>query len=133
MLFKDAPDLRSDFRIFMPDRSQLLDDEVAFGREGRTRTNTPTIDLKGKSRKLDVVASGSSGHLGGLPAKRKRKLVDRERERERELVPMKAPLHTNKVSNLPDICSPCGVHGINFDKFSLVFSQRNFATVPVKT
>ncbi|GAV99213.1 Paired amphipathic helix protein pst1 [Lentinula edodes] len=34
-LFKDAPDLRSDFRIFMPDGSQSLLDDNAAAEEGR--------------------------------------------------------------------------------------------------
>jgi paired amphipathic helix protein Sin3a len=80
MLFKDAPDLRSDFRIFMSDRSQqLLEDPSVFvtsSGDGRTQKGTPTIDGKGK-RKLDVANASSS-----VPQKRKRKVVEKERERE---------------------------------------------------
>jgi paired amphipathic helix protein Sin3a len=76
-LFKDAPDLRSDFRIFMSDRSQqLLDDPSVFATpssEGRTKE---TPDAKGK-RKLDFANTSS-----GVPQKRKRKVIERERERE---------------------------------------------------
>ncbi|KAF9260585.1 hypothetical protein L218DRAFT_1079264 [Marasmius fiardii PR-910] len=70
-LFKNAPDLRADFRIFMPDQNQSFLDDSA----NNERVGTP--DLKGK-RKLDAVASSS-----GLPQKKKRK-AEREKERERE-------------------------------------------------
>ncbi|KAF8067547.1 histone deacetylase complex, SIN3 component [Lyophyllum atratum] len=88
-LFKDAPDLRSDFRIFMPERSQSnLDDPSLVGPgpgEGRTRTGTPSADAKGK-RKLDSVANAvSSG--SNLPQKRKRRVV--EKDREREVIPVR--------------------------------------------
>lgn len=75
-LFKDAPDLRSDFRIFMSDRSQqLLEDPSVFVTppgEGQTQKGTPVADVKGK-RKLDITNS--------VPQKRKRKVIERERER----------------------------------------------------
>ncbi|KAF9003386.1 hypothetical protein BDQ17DRAFT_1409203 [Cyathus striatus] len=65
-LFKDDPDLRADFRVFMPERSQsLLDDSAPDRRRGS---------------KLDVVASSSQASS----QKRKRKVGERERERERE-------------------------------------------------
>ncbi|KAG7097684.1 hypothetical protein E1B28_005009 [Marasmius oreades] len=71
-LFKNAPDLRADFRIFMPDQNQsFLDDSSINDRAG-------TPDMKGK-RKLDVVASSM-----GLPQKKKRRAGEREREREKE-------------------------------------------------
>lgn len=83
--------MRSDFRIFMPERSQQLLDDPAV--EVRTRTGTP-VDGKGK-RKLDAVGSGS-----GLPQKRKRKVV--EKEREREVVPVRSTpvVSNNKVRHL---------------------------------
>ncbi|KAJ7674160.1 hypothetical protein B0H17DRAFT_1208186 [Mycena rosella] len=63
-LFKDAPDLRSDFRIFMPERSrQLLDDVPSSSRSD-----------KGKQRKPEPANAASSI----LPQKRKRKPVERE-------------------------------------------------------
>ncbi|TFK75487.1 hypothetical protein BDN72DRAFT_440795 [Pluteus cervinus] len=98
LLFKDAPDLRSDFKIFMPERGQhLREDNMTYALEGRTKTSTPTLDLKGKSRKLDVVANSASAHLGsGLPAKRKRKVAEKEREREKDLVPVRAMHSSNK-------------------------------------
>ena len=71
ILFKDAPDLRSDFRVFIPDRSQQLMDGPA---------HTSTHDRH--RRKLDAVAN-SVTH-SSLPQKRKRKAAEKEREREKE-------------------------------------------------
>jgi paired amphipathic helix protein Sin3a len=59
-LFKDAPDLRSDFRIFMPAHSQSLDDPSNMGDASRGK------------RKLEVVAAAT------LPNKRKRKGPEKE-------------------------------------------------------
>ncbi|KAJ8087508.1 hypothetical protein PM082_006339 [Marasmius tenuissimus] len=75
-LFKNAPDLRADFRIFMPDQNQgYLDDTTGLMDDPHFRIGTP--DVKGK-RKLDAVASGSS-----QPQKKKRRAGERGRERER--------------------------------------------------
>jgi len=84
-LFKDAPDLRADFRIFMPEKSQSLLDDAASSEEkerGRHhRVGTPSgLDPKGK-RKLDAVASSMSS---SLPQKRKRKVGEKDKDRERE-------------------------------------------------
>ncbi|KAF8880058.1 histone deacetylase complex, SIN3 component [Infundibulicybe gibba] len=76
-LFKDAPDLRSDFRVFMPERSQkLLDDHAVFPEGRSTRSGTPRGVDKGK-QKLDIVASSAGGDAS---TKRKRKPTERERE-----------------------------------------------------
>ncbi|KAG5641578.1 hypothetical protein DXG03_004691 [Asterophora parasitica] len=90
ILFKDAPDLRSDFRIFMPERSQQnLDDPSLVGPGAGTRTGTP--DTKGK-RKLDAVANAASS--SNLPQKRKR--------REREVMPVRAtPTTSSKQVKKP--------------------------------
>ncbi|KAG6837451.1 hypothetical protein H0H93_008994 [Arthromyces matolae] len=83
-LFKDDPDLRSDFRIFMPERSQSnLDDPSP------ERTGTPSADPKGK-RKLDVVASNASN----LPQKRKRRAAEKA---EREVAPVRSTATSSKV------------------------------------
>ncbi|KAG5651812.1 hypothetical protein H0H81_007335 [Sphagnurus paluster] len=96
-LFKDAPDLRSDFRIFMPERShQNLDDPSIVG--PATRTGTPSTDAKGK-RKLDAVANAASA---SLPQKRKRKIVEKERERE---VPTRPTPSTSKVKRPKHVVS----------------------------
>ena len=76
-LFKDAPDLRNDFRVFMPDRSQQLADD------------SHPRDKEKNRRKLDVVASSMSA-AASLPQKRKRKPAEKEREREKESTPAKA-------------------------------------------
>ncbi|KAH0581672.1 hypothetical protein H2248_011367 [Termitomyces sp. 'cryptogamus'] len=95
-LFKDAPDLRSDFRIFMPERSQSnLDDPSPPERRG-----TPFAE-KGK-RKLDTVANNASN----LPQKRKRKAAEkgererereREREKEREVISVRSTATSSKI------------------------------------
>lgn len=73
-LFKDAPDLRADFKIFMPDRSQrLMEDALKSSR-------FKELDR----RKLDIITNASS-----LPQKRKRKAVEKEKEREKEQALMK--------------------------------------------
>ena len=69
ILFKDAPDLRADFRVFIPDRSQQPMDGPGH-----------TYDRH--RRKLDAVAN-SVTH-SSLPQKRKRKAAEKEREREKE-------------------------------------------------
>ncbi|EGN92496.1 hypothetical protein SERLA73DRAFT_117204 [Serpula lacrymans var. lacrymans S7.3] len=86
-LFKDAPDLRSDFRIFMPEKSQQLFDEIeesysALPPGRHTRTNTPALDTRSSRRKYDPVPATSDGTGSALPQKRKRKVVDREKDRD---------------------------------------------------
>ncbi|KAJ3998729.1 hypothetical protein F5050DRAFT_1805683 [Lentinula boryana] len=82
-LFKDAPDLRSDFRIFMPDGSQSLLDDNAVAEEGRHHHHRDRDhhhhrerdhDVKGR-RKADAADSASASLL---PQKRKRKGGERE-------------------------------------------------------
>ncbi|KAJ6494619.1 histone deacetylase complex, SIN3 component [Mycena vitilis] len=83
-LFRDAPDLRSDFRIFMPERNrQLLDDLPASSRSD-----------KGKQRKADPVNATSSV----LPQKRKRKAIEKEVV---ELIPKVLPSKTKKPRHNP--------------------------------
>ncbi|KIK69789.1 hypothetical protein GYMLUDRAFT_34188 [Collybiopsis luxurians FD-317 M1] len=104
-LFKDAPDLRSDFRIFMPDGSgQSLLDDNAVAEEGRHHHRDHHRDRDhhdSKSRrKLESVDSGASY----LPQKRKRKAGERDaggtKEKDkREIVPMKPP-PSNKSKKL---------------------------------
>ena len=78
ILFKDAPDLREDFRVFIPDRSQQLMDGPA---------HASTHDRH--RRKLDAVAN-SVTH-SSLPQKRKRKAAEKEREREKEVAKSAPP------------------------------------------
>lgn len=99
-LFKDAPDLRSDFRVFMPDKSQSLFDEpdidmmydASDRRGGRTGTPTTMLDKAASGRRLkekDIPPS--------VPLKRKRKPEkEKERERERESSKVSGP---SKVSD----------------------------------
>ncbi|EDR09490.1 uncharacterized protein LACBIDRAFT_319144 [Laccaria bicolor S238N-H82] len=82
-LFKNACDLRADFRVFMPDRSQqLMDDGPA-----RPRPGTPSDKNR---RKLDIVANSSST---ALSQKRKRKVPEKEEERK--------PKHSNSQDLTP--------------------------------
>ncbi|KDR72514.1 hypothetical protein GALMADRAFT_281285 [Galerina marginata CBS 339.88] len=79
-LFKDAPDLRADFRVFMPDRSQQLLDDTVGASHARDRDRE-----KSRRGKLDAVANSMSNiSSSSLPQKRKRKPAEKERERERE-------------------------------------------------
>ncbi|KAJ3571279.1 hypothetical protein NP233_g3851 [Leucocoprinus birnbaumii] len=79
LLFKDAPDLRADFRVFMPEQSrQLLDESPPRASPAQQRTGTPSQDARNK-RKLDAVANAAS-----LPTKRKRNKVP-----EKEVIPPK--------------------------------------------
>lgn len=71
-LFKDAPDLRADFRVFMPEQSRQLLDESPPRASPSHRTETPLNEARNK-RKLDAVASSVS-----LPAKRKRRIPEKE-------------------------------------------------------
>ena len=104
MLFKDAPDLRSDFRIFMPERGQQnLDDHLQLGSTDRLRAGTPLGEGKGK-RKLDsVIASGSGS---SLPQKRKRRTADKERERELGSVKPPPATSSSRVSLRPSLVHP---------------------------
>jgi paired amphipathic helix protein Sin3a len=77
-LFKDDPDLRADFRIFMPEKSQALFDEAEesyltapTGR--RTRSNTP-LDGKPVRRRTDPQPPIEPS----VPQKRKRKANERD-------------------------------------------------------
>ncbi|KAL4073700.1 hypothetical protein J3A83DRAFT_4090896 [Scleroderma citrinum] len=84
-LFKDDPDLRSDFRIFMPEKSQALFDEVednflAVPSERRTRSSTP-LDGRPTRRKSDMSLS-TVAEAATVPQKRKRKANERDRERD---------------------------------------------------
>ncbi|KAF9041264.1 hypothetical protein BJ165DRAFT_1349868 [Panaeolus papilionaceus] len=78
-LFKDAPDLRADFRVFMPDRHQPLMDDVPSSARDKDKNR----------RKLDVVANSVGNANTSLPLKRKRRPAEKEREREKELPPSK--------------------------------------------
>ncbi|KAH7918661.1 hypothetical protein BV22DRAFT_1076029 [Leucogyrophana mollusca] len=100
-LFKHDPDLRSDFRIFMPEKSQALFDEaeesyLAPPLDRRTRPNTP-LEQRGARRKpepssaLDLVAGA------GPPQKRKRKAADNPARAGPSHKPSKQP-HTDAGS-----------------------------------
>ncbi|KAJ6513448.1 hypothetical protein C8R45DRAFT_963699, partial [Mycena sanguinolenta] len=78
-LFKDEPDLRADFHIFMPDKNHLVYDDVP---------SSSRAD-KGKQRKAEPVNT--------LPQKRKRKAVDKEIV---EIIPKAAP-KTKKAKHTP--------------------------------
>jgi len=86
-LFKDAPDLRADFKIFMPDRGQQFMKDVP----------TPSRSKEKDRRKMDAVSLASS-----LPLKRKRKATEKEKEREKEQALMRnlPPSKANKTQLL---------------------------------
>lgn len=102
LLFKDAPDLRSDFRIFMPERTRQNLDDSSFpdSAEFHTKTSTPPTDSKGK-RKLENVVESSSAL--GQPSKRKKRAVDKEQAREHARVrPSSASSGSKKVRHTQD-------------------------------
>ncbi|KAJ7726062.1 hypothetical protein DFH07DRAFT_246063 [Mycena maculata] len=80
-LFKDAPDLRSDFRIFMPEKSRQLLDDVP---------PSSSRSEKAKPRKAEPVQSV-------LPQKRKRKPVEKEIV---EIIPKAVP-KAKKIKTTP--------------------------------
>ncbi|KAJ7178645.1 hypothetical protein C8R43DRAFT_974110 [Mycena crocata] len=83
-LFRDAPDLRADFRIFMPERSRgLADDMASSSRSDKT-----------KQRKAEPVVASTSA----LPQKRKRKAVEKEIV---EIIPKVVTSKTKKVKHTP--------------------------------
>ena len=76
-LFKDAPDLRSDFRIFMPEKNQHIFDD--------SDDNMPSASLH--TRRADTLSStagfvNSSSVGSTLPQKRKRKVVEKDKDRD---------------------------------------------------
>ncbi|KAL0958045.1 hypothetical protein HGRIS_000221 [Hohenbuehelia grisea] len=91
-LFKDAPDLHSDFRSFMPEKGNALGDPdggfgaLAAGLAGALMGHGDPRESKSNKRKSDALGGpGLSGAVSGsVPAKRKRKAGERERERERD-------------------------------------------------
>ncbi|KAF9075605.1 hypothetical protein BDP27DRAFT_1315333 [Rhodocollybia butyracea] len=97
-LFKDAPDLRSDFRIFMPEGSQSLLDDNAAAEEGRHHHRDRDHHHHSR-RKVD------SGESSLLPQKRKRKPGERDgsistRDREkREIIPVKSKSKRAKIDS----------------------------------
>ncbi|KAF8552138.1 hypothetical protein OG21DRAFT_1511850 [Imleria badia] len=98
-LFKDDPDLRSDFRIFMPEKSQALFDDMednllsAPTEARRTRSNTP---LDRSTRRRPEVSLAAAAEAATVPQKRKRRA--NEREREREIAPKTAPTQRANLS-----------------------------------
>ena len=97
-LFKDDPDLRSDFRVFMPDKSQSLFDEpdtemydASDRRTGRTGTPTTMLDKAASGRRLK-----EKDNISTVPLKRKRK-PEKEKEREgRESSKLSGPSKVSK-------------------------------------
>ncbi|KAF9237770.1 hypothetical protein BU15DRAFT_88601 [Melanogaster broomeanus] len=89
-LFKDDPDLRSDFRVFMPEKNQVPFDDADEGflaapsDARRTRSNTP---LDRSTRRKPEVSLATAAEAATVPQKRKRRANEREREREREIAP----------------------------------------------
>lgn len=102
-LFKDAPDLRSDFRIFMPEKSQSMFEETddmydAPGPSERRsgRTGTPILDKTANAKR--VVKDKVEPIPPTVPQKRKRK-TEKEKEKEKEaLAASKAIATSSKVS-----------------------------------
>ncbi|KAJ7494566.1 histone deacetylase complex, SIN3 component [Mycena galericulata] len=80
-LFKDAPDLRADFRIFMPEKNRQVLDDVPISSRSE----------KSKPRKSEPSSSV-------LPQKRKRKPVEKEIV---EVAPKAIPSKAKKIKTTP--------------------------------
>ncbi|KAG1721864.1 uncharacterized protein EDB91DRAFT_1064220 [Suillus paluster] len=119
-LFKDDPDLRADFRIFMPEKSQALFDEVEesyiapAGR--RTRSNTP-LDGKPLRRRPEPQPPVEPT----VPQKRKRKANERERDTV-SLAP-KAPSKPKQLPLPPSLLPPDDTHF--FDRVKRALGNRD--------
>ncbi|KAF9241402.1 hypothetical protein BU15DRAFT_73520 [Melanogaster broomeanus] len=103
-LFKDDPDLRSDFRVFMPEKNQVPFDDADEGflaapsDARRTRSNTP-LD-RSTRRKPDVSLATATEAAATVPQKRKCRANEREREREREIAPKTGSAQRAKQTSL---------------------------------
>jgi len=85
ILFKDDPDLRADFKVFLP---------INF---------TDDVGPDKSRRKLDTVV-GAMSSAQPLPQKRKRRPV--EKEREKEMLASRAPPPPVKVCPCPSSNKP---------------------------
>lgn len=102
-LFKDAPDLRSDFRVFMMPEGSMFEeaDDMSFDAPGPSerrsgRVSTPILDKAANSKRIkDKVEALPQS----VPLKRKRK-PEKEKEREKEVSSGKA-MTSNKVIPFP--------------------------------
>ncbi|KAF8122876.1 hypothetical protein EV363DRAFT_1552445, partial [Boletus edulis] len=116
-LFKDDPDLRSDFRIFMPEKSQALFDDMedsllsAPTEARRTRSNTP---LDRSTRRRTEVSLAAAAEAATVPQKRKRKV--NEREREREIAPKTAPTQRMQLQVQQQQFAPPAIPVLNPDE-----------------
>jgi paired amphipathic helix protein Sin3a len=118
-LFKDDPDLRADFRIFMPEKSQALFDEAEesyltapTGR--RTRSNTP-LDGKPVRRRTDPQPPIEPS----VPQKRKRKA----NERDTVSTAPKAPSKLKQPPLPPSLLPPDDTHF--FDRVKRALGNRD--------
>lgn len=130
-LFKDDPDLRSDFLVFMPEKSQaLLDDAeenllAVAASERRTRSSTP-LDGRSMRRKSDISLTAVA-EAATVPQKRKRRA--NERERERDSVPktnMPRPKQTNGDSYEPIGSPTYGGHSTMFNPPGIGLDETHF-------
>jgi paired amphipathic helix protein Sin3a len=82
-LFKDAPDLSSAFRDFLPGAGSAPDaDGLGMLRGPSTRTGTPSGEhARAQKRKQPAESAPTSA---SAPAKRRRKAADRDKDKERD-------------------------------------------------
>ncbi|KAI9451486.1 hypothetical protein F5148DRAFT_1378838 [Russula earlei] len=82
-LFKDAPDLSSAFRDFLPGAGSVPEtDSLGVLRGPSARTGTPSGEhTRAQKRKQPTEPTAASGTT---PAKRRRKAADRDKEKERD-------------------------------------------------
>ncbi|KAG1884813.1 uncharacterized protein F5891DRAFT_1133125 [Suillus fuscotomentosus] len=118
-LFKDDPDLRADFRIFMPEKSQALFDEaeesyITAPTGRRTRSNTP-LDGKPVRRRTDPQPLIEPS----VPQKRKRKA----NERDTVSAAPKAPSKLKQPPLPPSLLPPDDTHF--FDRVKRALGNRD--------
>ena len=81
-LFKDAPDLSSAFRDFLPANGAADNDSFGVLRRSSARTGTPSGEharVPKRKQPVEPVPAPAS-----VPAKRRRRAADRDKEKERD-------------------------------------------------
>lgn len=129
-LFKDDPDLRSDFLVFMPEKSQaILDDAeenvLVATSERRTRSSTP-LDGRSMRRKSDISLTAVA-EAATVPQKRKRRA--NERERDRDTFPktnLPRPRKTNGDSYEPTGSPTYGGHSTMLNPPGIELDESHF-------
>ncbi|KAF9237765.1 hypothetical protein BU15DRAFT_75757 [Melanogaster broomeanus] len=118
-VFKDDPDLRSDFRVFMPEKNQVPFDDA-------TRAST---------RRKPEASLATAAEAATVPQKRKRRANEREREREREIAPKTGSAQRPKQASLAANGSGTTLERVASPSFSLrqqqLQQQQHYAAASI--